>query len=92
MGMHGTCKKVMGVLVLASGVALAMGGWGYLTVTGALKVAGVLFVLKGLSALAHSMNMCSQCSEACGHGGNCDCGHGGCCMQEKAAAHRGRRR
>ena len=58
--MCGSCRSVLGVLVLAAGAVLfgnvAFGMWK------AQQVAGGLFVLVGLGKLMHVGNMCPMCS------------------------------
>ncbi|MBI2079887.1 hypothetical protein HYT84_03910 [Candidatus Micrarchaeota archaeon] len=57
--MCGTCKSVMGVLVLAAGAEL----FANVSVAGltGFQVAGLLFVLHGVGTLVHMAGLCSMC-------------------------------
>jgi uncharacterized membrane protein HdeD (DUF308 family) len=57
------CKAVNGVLVLVAGVAMFM-NLSIAGLTGA-QVAGVMFVLFGVSKLVHALGFCSACTSCC---------------------------
>ena len=61
--MGGTCKTVVGVIMLVSGLALLGGAQGMLDGRLGSTVAGAGLALIGLAKLVHHMGMCPSCKD-----------------------------
>ncbi|MBI5047001.1 hypothetical protein HZC07_04715 [Candidatus Micrarchaeota archaeon] len=63
MGCNPMCKGIMGVLVLAAGVLMLLGGLGSMSGTLVTVVPGALLALYGLGKLVHAGGMCGACAK-----------------------------